>query len=112
MGMKRPLEEGDFPDTSFRQPKQREYHGKLTLNAEEYHITTLAVQSPGKICCLVHSVFMNLWGYLYVLCIDKLFDIHEWMHGVENIALTTYVIYLFIAHLTHNVAYLIKKHGD
>ncbi|KAG6396584.1 hypothetical protein SASPL_142736 [Salvia splendens] len=48
MGMKRPLEEGDFPDTSFRQPKQREYHGKLTLNAEEYHITTLAVQSPDE----------------------------------------------------------------
>ncbi|KAG6398876.1 hypothetical protein SASPL_140347 [Salvia splendens] len=48
MGMKRPLEERDFPDTSFRQPKQREYHGKLTLNAKEYHITTLAVQSPGE----------------------------------------------------------------
>ncbi|XP_057810766.1 uncharacterized protein LOC131025152 [Salvia miltiorrhiza] len=48
MGMKRPFEEGDFPETSFRQPKQRDYHGKLTLNAEDYHIATLAVQSPGE----------------------------------------------------------------
>ncbi|KAL1539458.1 hypothetical protein AAHA92_28076 [Salvia divinorum] len=48
MGMKRPLEEGDFQDTSFRQPKQRDYHGKLTLNAEGYHIMTLAVHSTGE----------------------------------------------------------------
>lgn len=47
--MKRPLEEGDFSEASFRQPKQRDYHGTLTLNAEGYHITTLAVQSPGKL---------------------------------------------------------------
>lgn len=51
--MKRPFDEEDyekdFSEHSFRQPKQRDYHGNLTLNAEEYHITTLAVQSPGKI---------------------------------------------------------------
>ncbi|XP_042005700.1 uncharacterized protein LOC121754403 [Salvia splendens] len=48
MGIKRPFEEGDFPETSFRQPKRQDYARKLTLNAEEYHIATLAVQSPGE----------------------------------------------------------------
>ncbi|KAH6802047.1 hypothetical protein C2S51_033493 [Perilla frutescens var. frutescens] len=48
MGMKRPLEEEDFPEPSFRQAKQQDYNGKLTLNAEDYHITTLAVQPPGE----------------------------------------------------------------
>ncbi|KAL0372503.1 UNVERIFIED_CONTAM: AT-rich interactive domain-containing protein 2 [Sesamum calycinum] len=48
MGIKRPLEEEDFPEPSFKQPKQLDYNKKLTLNTEESHLTTLRVDSPGR----------------------------------------------------------------
>ncbi|KAI3452895.1 hypothetical protein Pfo_009558 [Paulownia fortunei] len=47
MGIKRPLEEEDFPEASFSQPKPLDYNKKPTLNTEESHITTLRVDSPG-----------------------------------------------------------------
>lgn len=66
--MKRPLEDEEFAEPSFRQPKQRDYNGKLTLNAEEYHITTLAVQSPGKMCYLTFCIYEFVCVSLCVVC--------------------------------------------
>ncbi|KAK4423694.1 AT-rich interactive domain-containing protein 2 [Sesamum alatum] len=48
MGIKRPLEEEDFAEPSFKQPKQLDYNKKLTLNTEESRVTTLRVDSPGR----------------------------------------------------------------
>ncbi|KAK6133637.1 hypothetical protein DH2020_032547 [Rehmannia glutinosa] len=47
MGMKRPLEEEDFPEPSFGQAKQLDYHKKLNLNTEETHLGTSKVDSLG-----------------------------------------------------------------
>lgn len=64
--MKRPFDGEGYSQHSFRQPKQRDYHGNLTLNAEEYHITTMAVHSPGKIRNMTCYVFMNLCVRTYL----------------------------------------------
>ncbi|KAL0363861.1 UNVERIFIED_CONTAM: hypothetical protein Sangu_0483700 [Sesamum angustifolium] len=50
MGVKRPLEQEDLPELSFKQPKQLDNNIKLTFTAEDFptHRTTLEVDSPDK----------------------------------------------------------------
>ncbi|KAL0358154.1 UNVERIFIED_CONTAM: AT-rich interactive domain-containing protein 2 [Sesamum calycinum] len=51
MGVKRPLEQEDLPELSFKQPKQLDNNIKLTFTAEDFptHRTTLEVDSPGQV---------------------------------------------------------------
>lgn len=55
MGVKRPLEEENLPELSFKQPKQLDNDKRLTFMTEDIssHTTALGVDSPGIVCYLI-----------------------------------------------------------